>query len=116
MLPSLHKTSLAFLLAAACSGDRPTSPAPDAVDVYASGSVFTPPSAEIGVGGTVRFHMVATSEGEGHNAIFSRVIAGAPADINVVVGETVSRTFNTRGTFAYVCTVHPGMSGEVVVH
>ena len=107
---------LALIALAACGGDKVSSPSTDVVDVYASGSIFTPPSAEIGVGGTVRFHMVATSDGEGHNAIFNRLVAGAPADINIVVNETVSRTFNTRGTFAYICTVHPGMSGDVVVH
>jgi plastocyanin len=28
---------------------------------------------------------------------------------------TVSRTFNTIGTFPFICTVHPGMAGEIVV-
>jgi plastocyanin len=51
---------------------------------------------------------------EPHNAIFAKV-AGAPLDIQVKANETVSRTFNTTGQFAYDCTLHPGMSGVVIV-
>lgn len=112
----MFRVTLLALALGACRGDSASGPPAGVTDVYASGSVFTPPEAEIGVGGMVRFHMTATAQGEGHNAIFSRFAAGAPADIEIVVNETVSRTFSTRGTFAYTCTVHPGMSGEVVVH
>ena len=47
--------------------------------------------------------------------IFSKTVAGFPADINVVQNLVVARTFATRGTFSYTCTVHPGMDGEIVV-
>jgi plastocyanin len=30
-------------------------------------------------------------------------------------GDTFKHTFDSTGTFKYVCTVHPGMEGEVVV-
>jgi plastocyanin len=103
-------------LAACGGGDTVTAPASDIVDVYTPGSVFSPYTAEIGVGGTVRFHMSRAPDGDGHNAIFSRATPGAPTDVNIVVDTTVSRVFDTRGTFGYACTVHPGMAGEVVVH
>ena len=106
----------AALLTGSCGGDDSTAPAADIVDVYTPGAVFTPFTAEVGVGGTVRFHMMRSADGDGHNAIFNKTPSGAPADVNIVVDSTVSRVFTTRGTFGYYCTVHPGMTGEVVVH
>jgi len=103
------------IVVAACSDDEPVAPVGDVVDVYTPGSIFTPFTAEIGVGGTVRFHMSRAPDGDGHNAIFSKVVPGAPEDVNIVVDTVVSRVFMTRGTFGYICTVHPGMVGEVVV-
>jgi plastocyanin len=29
---------------------------------------------------------------------------------------SISRTFNTAGSFGYTCTLHGGMNGTVVVH
>jgi plastocyanin len=107
---------LAFaIVVAACSDDEPVTPNDDVVDVFTPGEIFTPFTAEITVGGTVRFHMSRATDGLGHNAIFSKAFPGAPDDINVVVDTVVSRVFMTRGTFGYICTVHPGMVGEVVV-
>jgi plastocyanin len=107
---------LAFaIVVAACDDDEPVAPSGDIVDVYTPGSIFSPPTAEIGVGGTVRFHMNRAPDGDGHNAIFSRAVPGAPEDVSIVADTVVSRVFMTRGTFGYICTVHPGMVGEVVV-
>jgi plastocyanin len=64
----------------------------------------------------VRFNITRGSDDDGHNAIFNKTAPGAPPDIPVVMDTTVSRTFGTVGTFPFVCTVHPGMAGEVVVH
>lgn len=98
-------------LAAACGSDLPVTPGgPTPADVFTPGNVFSPFSTVVAVGGTVRFNI----SGDQHNVIFSRV-AGAPPDVNVVRNVVVSRTFTTRGTFTYDCTVHPGMSGQVVV-
>jgi plastocyanin len=107
----------AALVFAACAGDdNVIAPVDDVVDVYTPGAVFTPFTAEISAGGTVRFHMARASDGDGHNAIFSKAVPGAPEDVNIVADTVVSRVFATRGTFGYICTVHPGMAGEVVVH
>ena len=51
---------------------------------------------------------------EPHNVIFAKV-AGVPADIQVTANRTVPLTFNTAGQFNYDCTLHPGMSGTVIV-
>jgi plastocyanin len=49
-----------------------------------------------------------------HNVVFA-ARPGAPPEIGVIANATVSRTFGTAGTFTYDCTVHNGMSGQVVV-
>ena len=97
-----------------CGGsDAPTTPPPGGgttAEVFTPGNTFSPFSTTIAVGASVRFNIT----GVPHNVIFASV-AGAPADINLVSNVVVTRTFNTRGTFPYDCTVHPGMSGQVVV-
>ncbi len=35
---------------------------------------------------------------------------------SMVNGATFSHTFNTPGTFQYYCTVHPTMTGKVIVN
>ena len=109
---------LGIVLLAACDKDpaEPEPLFPATLDVFTPGSVFSPPTAEIHLGGVVRFIITEAPDGDGHNANFIRSIPGAPADIPVVKDTTISRQFDTRGTFTYVCTVHPGMTGEVIVH
>ncbi len=34
---------------------------------------------------------------------------------NLSQGDTYSFTFNTRGTFDYICAIHPSMKGTIVV-
>ena len=34
---------------------------------------------------------------------------------NIGQGKTYKQTFTTPGTVSYVCTIHPGMAGKVVV-
>ena len=86
---------------------------PLTADVVAGNTTqtFTPPSVDIADGGVVTW-----SFGQlGHNVTFGAQ-AGAPNNIATSVNTTAPRTFNTPGTFNYNCTVHPGMSGTVIVH
>jgi plastocyanin len=109
--------STAALAVMACGGDDPAAPPdPSVADVYTLGVIFSPFTTDIDAGGTVRFHITVAPDGDGHNALFDQQLPGAPPDIDIVEDTTVSRVFTTRGTFAYLCTVHPGMAGEVVVH
>jgi plastocyanin len=101
-------------LAAACGGSDGTAPTqtpPTSTTAVVStpGNTFSPPFTTIAAGGAVRFEI----RGAAHNVVFSG--AGAPANINVVSNTDVTRTFSSKGTFPYDCTVHPGMSGEVIV-
>ena len=72
---------------------------------------FTPPSVDIASGGTVTWTFGALT----HNVTFGAQ-AGAPQNIATSVNTDVPRTFGTAGTFGYNCTIHPGMSGTVIVH
>ncbi len=94
------------------SDSPPTAPAGGGAtaEVFTPGNTFSPFSTTIALGASVKFNIT----GVPHNVIFAS-ITGAPANINIVSNVVVTRTFNTRGTFPYDCTVHPGMSGQVVV-
>ena len=84
----------------------------DANVVASSGDyVFTPNRVAITRGGSVTW----TFGGLEHTVTFSQT-AGAPASISSGGYSTaVSRTFQTPGNFTYNCTIHAGMSGQVVV-
>jgi uncharacterized protein YjdB len=71
---------------------------------------FSPASVDIARGGTVTWNFQTT-----HNVTFSTL--GSPTDIgNTDAGGSGARVFNTAGTFNYLCTLHAGMSGTVIVH
>ena len=74
-------------------------------------NTFTPAQATIRVGQSVLFDFPADI----HNVIFQQR-TGKPADIPATSGQAITRTFGTVGTFPFDCTLHPGMSGTVIVN
>jgi uncharacterized protein YjdB len=85
-------------------------PFPQTAEVAATiNNTFVPGTVDIARNGTVSWTFAAT-----HNVTFSGV--GAPGSIGDTSTGTVSLQFANVGTFAYMCTIHPGMSGTVVVH
>jgi plastocyanin len=75
-----------------------------------SGDIFTPNKVAVASGGSVTWTFGATI----HNVTFAPQ-AGAPANISDTYSISVTRTFNQVGSFNYSCTIHAGMSGQVVV-
>ena len=71
---------------------------------------FVPEDVDIADGGSVAWTFEAQ-----HNVTFATA-TGAPSDIGNQSTGTVSRTFDTPGTFNYQCTLHGGMNGSVTVH
>lgn len=115
----LRHLSLAAIVVLAGCGDSssgPATPKNQKVDVFTIGDSFSPTFATVNVGDTVRWNFSGGSDGMGHNVRFTPAASGAPADINVLKTGTASRVFTTAGNFSYVCDVHPGMSGAVLVH
>jgi plastocyanin len=107
--------------ASACGGggygSTPSSPAtpnppPVADQVNATAALaFDPSTLTTKAGHAVTFAFGSV----GHN-IFFDAATGAPADIPGVNANTsVTRTFDTAGTFTYSCHIHPYMQGKVVV-
>lgn len=72
---------------------------------------FIPFETVIRQNGTVSFVFPTLA----HNVIWDRRLSGAPTDINTTNSATVTRTFPAVGVFDFVCTLHPGMEGRVIV-
>lgn len=90
-------------------GDPGGPPAPKTASVSLANKSFSPRSVTISVGGTVTWsnkddmpHNVTSTSGAFRSPIFNR-------------GGTYKQTFAKPGTYPYLCTLHSGMSGTVVV-
>jgi len=88
--------------------------AKEAVTVSEKDIQFKPKTVTVAKGGTVTWvnddtapHDVTKESGPGPK------FASGKGDMKN--GDKYKTTFNTAGTVKYVCTVHPGMAGEVVV-
>jgi plastocyanin len=86
-------------------------PVADHVDATAS-LAFTPATLTTQIGHAVTFAFGSV----GHN-IFFDAATGASANIPGVNSSTsITRTFDTPGTFTYSCHIHPFMQAKVVVN
>jgi plastocyanin len=110
---------LAVAVITACGGsDSATPPSGDknvTLDIFTIGDSFSPTFAELHVGDTARWNFTGGSDNMGHNVRFTPLTPGAPANINVLRTGTAARVFTIKGTFNYVCDVHPGMQAQVIV-
>jgi plastocyanin len=98
---------LVLPLAAACGGgdDEPTTPsAKGEVDVV--DNKFEPETIEVAIGDTVTWYFKGAVK---HN------VSGPGFDSKTQKDGTFEYTFNSAGTFKYICTIHPGMKGKVEV-
>lgn len=103
---------LAILLAAlvfvSCHKSN-SSNAVSAASVSIKNMAFNPGSVSVTTGATVTWtnsdttiHTVTADDGSFNSG-------------NIAVGATYNKVFSTAGTFSYHCTLHPEMTGKVVV-
>ena len=83
---------------------------PTTATVTLGPSSFSPQTVDIAVNGTVTWNNTSATL---HNVSFD---ATTITDIPDHTSGSSQRTFTAIGTFGYLCTLHPGMTGSVVVH
>src|SRR3954453_17228458 len=97
-------------------------PAAQAADVHISDFSFSPTPVTIAQGDTVTWHWdgpdtnhsVTSDPGQADS--FDSDPGRTPTAADHVPGSTFAHTFNTPGTFTYLCKVHSFMTGKVVVN
>jgi plastocyanin len=107
---------LALLLTAAgCSGaggsdsgDAPTQAAAVGTAVTAKGNRFQPQALQVAAGTAVVWTF--DDGAVPHDVSGDGWSSGAPKS-----SGTFTHTFDRPGTYAYRCTIHPGMTGQVIV-
>ena len=113
----LKSAMSALIILSACGGgdgpsdlDEPGTPVASATVVAsATSQTFSPARVDLLRNGNVTWSFGSLA----HNVTFTS--AGSPANIGDTTNAQVSRSFPNAGTFDYRCTIHPGMSGRVVV-
>jgi plastocyanin len=99
-------------------GDAQEQAAPEAEGGEAGGGTevsmenieFNPKDVTVKAGDTVTW---VNDDSVGHDVTGDDFKSGEPGAMQN--GDTFEHTFDTAGTFDYVCTVHPGMEGTVKV-
>lgn len=102
----------ALVASSACGSDS-TGPSNDGTPVQTNhvtigNDFFSVPNIEVAAGTTVTWTW--NSGGTAHNVTFADATSGDRSG-----SATFSRQFDTPGTFAYHCTIHPQMTGRVIV-
>ena len=104
---SLLVVLLLVVTVTACGGDDDsTSSSAEPGVVLVKDNVFEPKEITVGVGDTVTWRFEGKSA---HN------VKGDAFDSELMKDGTFEHTFDEAGDYDYVCTVHTGMNGSVVV-
>jgi plastocyanin len=78
--------------------------------VEMKGFAFNPTAIKVAAGATVTW---TNSDGTNHNVTFANAAVAPSGNFNAGTKSLVMPT--VAGTYAYSCTLHPGMNGSVVV-
>lgn len=108
--------ALLLLVVVGCGGDDddPTG-GNTTTTVQMNAATFSPSEVTISRGSTVRWVNAAAIAHTITPTVTTQ--AGVWGNVNVPAQQnfTFSHTFNTAGTFNYVCNLHAGMTGRVTV-
>jgi plastocyanin len=102
------------LILTGCGGSTTTptptqTPVSGQASVNMAGSAFIPQTLRVTVGTTVTW----TNNDSITHTVTSNT--GLFESGNMAKGATFSHTFNQKGTFDYHCTIHPSMTGKIIV-
>lgn len=100
-------SALAIGLTVALLGAQSAEPAAQNPAVHMSDFAFKPDTLTIHAGQTVVF--------QNDDDVTHNVTADAFKSGDVEGGKSWKHTFDKAGTYAYVCTYHPGMKGTIAV-
>ena len=100
LLPAVATLALAGGIAAAAPGEA---------KVSIRNFMFAPPAVTIRAGDSITW---SNDDATTHTVTFKDGSAGAKS---LARGQTFTRTFDQAGTFEYLCSIHPQMTGRVVV-
>jgi plastocyanin len=106
--------TVAVLALAACGGAPETAAATDEGDAPAAVSMqesaFTPGTVQVASGASVRW---TNNDDVPHTVTFSDDAVDSSEQL--AAGDEFTATFAEAGTYDYVCTIHPDMTGTVTV-
>jgi plastocyanin len=108
-IPIPSDTMPPFSLTPPAATNTPAPGGTGTVDIAIKGFAFDPVSITIKVGTTVRW----TNQDSANHTITSD--SGVWDSGSIAQSESYTRVFDTVGTFAYHCAVHPSMKGTIIV-
>jgi plastocyanin len=108
-MKKLLKLALVLSLIISCERDDDIEEERPANEVWMSISSFVPTSLTVPAGTTVRWVNTST---EPHNVVSN---TGLFRSEILNPDQDFSYTFEEAGTFSYVCELHPGMAGTIIV-
>lgn len=103
-------TALTMALVAALVGPRLAQAQGTTVEVTIENYAFMPTSMTVAPGTTVRWVNMDTVP---HDATESNRAWGTRSPL--MPGESDSITFNEEGAYTYICSIHPQMTGNLIV-
>jgi plastocyanin len=113
------------MVAAGCSKESsgpsnqgpPTTPPPGTTNVQVSmgESTFNPSSVQLPIGGSVTWRNATATQHTITPQGFEQPGSWGAVSVPAQTGFTFTHTFNSAGTFNYVCNLHAGMTGTVRV-
>jgi len=107
---SCSKSSMANMTGTGGNGYTTETSTPGVNEVFIQGMAFSPATITVTAGTTITW---TNKNAVTHNVTSNPALFSSGAMGN---GATYSFTFTDKGTFSYSCTIHPSMTGTVVVN